>query len=55
MVRRKGQSHYLSINRDNDFDRITKKLILYKQMIEKLPFTEIVKQRRGSPVDLDLG
>ena len=52
---RKGQSHYLSINRDNDFDHITKKLILYKQMIEKLPFTEIVKQTQGSPVDLDLG
>ena len=46
---RKGQSHYLSINRDNDFDHITKKLILYKQMIEKLPFTEIVKRRKGRP------
>jgi hypothetical protein len=47
--KRKGQSHYLSINRDNDFDLITKKLIIYKQLIEKLPFTEIVKPRKGRP------
>jgi hypothetical protein len=46
---RQGQSHFLSINRDNDFDLITKKLIIYKQLIEKLPFTEIVKPRKDRP------
>jgi hypothetical protein len=47
--KRQGQSHFLSINRDNDFDLITKKLILYKQMIEKFTFTEVVKPRKGRP------